>query len=632
MLIELLQLFFICLSFFTLLIIIIIQFYRIVRKKIIFELFIIEYIKFYFLVINIIFIFLIYSYLISDFSIINIIENSHENIPILYKLSGLWSNHEGSIFLWLWVLSLYSFFLSLFSSKIKPEKLSNILFFQLHINLFFSFFIIFTSNPIIRINFFSLTGTELNPILQDPGLIIHPPFLYLGYLGSTITFCYSLFLLKNQSFFNIDFILIKSFVLISWLFLSTGIFLGSWWAYHELGWGGWWFWDPVENISLLPWLTLTASLHFLIILEKNKLILFKSLVLLLFTYILSIMGTFFVRSGLLASVHSFATDIFRATFILFFIIILIIVSIYFSKQYLNSSFIYNYNTKPVSKYNFINYNIIILILTTLIILIGTYSPTLFTYFLERQVSIGPTYYNQILFPLIPFFIIIMTISPFLNWYKGSLKVFLFKNTFNLGFILIITILFSLILNLFNFIISIIVIFSILSLISLFFIIKKINSMIIAHIAINIFILSVILSSFFEETLTLLIKPGQDIFFKDYHIILRSLNQLLGPNFNSTYGEILVLDKNFDYLSIFFPEKRLYFINNIFTSKAVIKSNFFTDFYIMLGDGNINNGWYTKIIYKPGMVSLWFSFILLIISGLKSLYELKLNVKKKIIWI
>ena len=588
--------------------------------------------KFYFLLINFIFFILIYSYIVSDFSIINVIENSHISLPILYKISGLWSNHEGSIFLWLWVLSLYSFILSLFIKESNKLILSKVIITQTYINIFFIIFILFTSNPILRINFLSLTGTELNPILQDPGLVIHPPFLYLGYLGFSIPFCYTIVLLKEKIIYSKYFWQIKIFVLISWIFLTFGIFLGSWWAYHELGWGGWWFWDPVENISLLPWLISTTLLHSFLIVKKNKSFILSTYILLLLAYILSITGTFFVRSGLLASVHSFATDIFRATFIFIFIIFIIIFSFFRIKYYYLNNIKSINSFFNISKENFIFYNIFIFIVITICIFIGTYSPTFFVYFLERQVSIGQNYYNNIIIPLLPFFIAIMGISPYLNWSKSSISKSKLNNYFLYGFLIAIAILISYYLNFINIIILLLSTWLIISLLYLIILIKKFNAMIISHLAVGFFIIAVIITSFFEESLIQLIKPGDNILFKDYHVILRSLNQIIGPNFNSIYGEFVMLDENFKVLSVLFPEKRLYFINNIFTSKSVIHSNFLHDFYILLGDGNINSGWYSRIMYKPGMMILWTSFLLLVIGGLKSLYELTFSFKNKIIWI
>ena len=593
--------------------------------------FIINTPKIYFLILNIIFIYLIYSYIISDFSIVNIIENSHISIPILYKISGLWSNHEGSIFLWLWVISFYSFLLSLLITNNNKLLYIKLIKTQTYLNLFFSIFILFTSNPILRTHFLSLMGTELNPILQDPGLIIHPPFLYLGYLGFTIPFCYALILLKQDFISKKAFWEIKLFILISWIFLTTGIFLGSWWAYHELGWGGWWFWDPVENISLMPWLLATIILHALILVNKNKSFLFLTLNLIIIAYLLSIAGTFFVRSGLLASVHSFATDIYRATFIFLFLFLISILSginiYYFIKNNIKQiNYFFN-----ISKENFIYYNIIIISIITLSIFIGTYSPTFFSYFLERQVSIGQTYYNNIIIPIIPFFIIIMGLSPFLLWHKSNINIIPFDYKFIIGCFLSIGFILLFYFNLINLLIILLTIWLILTILLLIFLLKKANGMILSHLGVSIFLLAVIISSFFEESLIKLINPGEVVNFKDYHFILRSLNQIIGPNFNSIYGEILMLDDKFKLLSLFFPEKRLYFINNIFTSKSVIHNNFLNDCYILLGDGNLNNGWYTRIMYKPGMTILWSSFILLIIGGLKSLYELKYSLKKTIIW-
>ena len=369
-------------------------------------------IKLHFFLFNLIFISWIYSYIVSDFSVITILNNSHTNLPFLYKIGGVWGNHEGSLILWVWVLNLYTFILHLFSHYFKYSKfLTLTLNLQYLINNFFILFIILSSNGFIKHIFLILNGKELNPILQDPTLVIHPPFLYLGYLGFTIPLVLTLiylYLMKKPSIWNY---LIKYFVLITWGLLTVGILLGSWWAYYELGWGGWWFWDPVENVSLIPWLLGVGLLHSII---KNNLWVF---IMALSAFSSSIIGTFFVRTGMLPSVHSFGTDYSRGYLILIFIILLFLLNFYlfFSRGIF---LLQNKFYTIFSKYNLLNFNNLFLFISAIIIFLGTFIPGIFILFFNKQISITENFYNQTLIPFITFFLIIMIFTPFTSWKKS----------------------------------------------------------------------------------------------------------------------------------------------------------------------------------------------------------------------
>ena len=383
------------------------------------------------------FIGLIISFINSDFSNQTVYNNSHSTKPIFYKISGTWGNHEGSLLLWLLVLTLF-IFLFLLKSKNQSKKYRILtLLFQQVIILGFFIFLIKTSNPFNYIFPIPEEGLGLNPILQDPALAIHPPILYLGYVGTSIIFSSAL------SAMSLNYISkelakhIKQWVLISWIFLTLGIMLGSVWAYYELGWGGFWFWDPVENVSLMPWLALTTLLHCIVVLEKRFVLTSWVVVLSITTFTLSMCGTFLVRSGILNSVHTFANDPERGLFILnflFFLIFLSLVIFFFFHKKENKTSIQLF---WLSKESSILINNLFMMYFLSVILIGTICPIFLEVISSQQISVGPPFYHRLLIPFLIPFLIAMAIGPKLYWVKSDLK-----NKLSLFLFLIISLLLS----------------------------------------------------------------------------------------------------------------------------------------------------------------------------------------------
>ena len=397
------------------------------------------------------FILLVVSFVLSDFSIISVYENSHTDKPLFYKISGTWGNHEGSILLFILVISLYGFLFSLFSKHLNSRLRAATIFFQSTIQFIFLSFLIFTSNPFEKIFPIPIQGLGLNPILQDPLLAIHPPFLYLGYVGFSLVFSLLLAgLISNQ--YNSNWAAIaKQWVFLPWTFLTFGIGLGSFWAYYELGWGGYWFWDPVENASLMPWVASTALIHSILVMEKTKKLFNWTAILAILTFVLSLFGTFLVRSGILNSVHAFANDPQRGLFILLIISIITFIALVI--------YILKSSKQPGDNNGFVLFsrefsiliNNYLLIFALTVIIIGTTYPILLSVFLGESISVGPQYYNTILAPFVFVFLILMAMGPYMKWSNNSL--YLFKNKF-IGFVvlsLIATVIFSLVLKKQNFI-------------------------------------------------------------------------------------------------------------------------------------------------------------------------------------
>ena len=361
---------------------------------------------------------LISAFIISDFSLVTVYQNSHSLKPLIYKISGTWGNHEGSLLLWVIILIIFSF-LFLVYNKSHPKKYRlYTLITQNILILGFLFFLIFNSNPFSLIEPTPKEGLGLNPILQDPALAIHPPLLYMGFVGSSIYFSAAIASMltgySGTSFAKS----IKNWVLISWSFQTVGILAGSIWAYYELGWGGFWFWDPVENASLLPWFVMTALFHSLIVLEKRNFLYFWVIVLCILTFILSVTGTFLVRSGILNSIHTFASDPSRGIYILIFLSSMILVSvlIMFNKYKKD-----NYNLNSNSRETFILINNWFMIFYLITVLLGTIYPIFTEVIINHKVSVGPPFYNKVIIPIVILFLFAMSIGPRIKWIKDNSK-------------------------------------------------------------------------------------------------------------------------------------------------------------------------------------------------------------------
>ena len=365
---------------------------------------------------------LIFSFVYSDFSNETVLNNSHTTKPLFYKITGTWGNHEGSLLLWLLVLTgvLLGF---IFKSRNEPNnyRLLTTLFQQIIVIGFF-IFVLKTSNPFNEIFPVQTEGLGLNPILQDPALGIHPPILYLGYVGTSIIFSAALASMisnyVNKSWAKN----IKFWILFSWIFLTGGILLGSIWAYYELGWGGFWFWDPVENVSLMPWLSLTALLHCIVTLEKRELFKKWTIVLCIITFALSMVGTFLVRSGILNSVHTFANDPSRGIYILTFLLVLVLLSFVIFIIYENKNFTQESEIFTLSKETAVLINNWFILYFLSVVLIGTIYPIFLDVILDEQISVGPPFYNKLILPFLIPFVLFMSIGPSMKWIKTNIKI------------------------------------------------------------------------------------------------------------------------------------------------------------------------------------------------------------------
>ena len=567
---------------------------------------------------------LVISFVNSDFSNETVFNHSHTTKPMFYKISGTWGNHEGSLLLWLLVLTLF-IFLFLIKSKKQDKKYRILtLLFQQIIIIGFFIFLIKTSNPFNYIFPVPSEGLGLNPILQDPALAVHPPILYLGYVGSSIIFSSTL-AATVLNYISKDWAKhIKNWVLLSWVFLTLGILLGSIWAYYELGWGGFWFWDPVENVSLMPWIALTTLFHCILVLEKKLALTSWVIILAISTFTLSMCGTFLVRSGILNSVHTFANDPQRGLFILIFLFVLIFLSlfIFFFFHKVEKKNIGNFFWLSKETSILVNNWFMMYFLT--VVLVGTVYPIFLEVISSDKISIGPPFYHKLIIPLMVPFLIAMAIGPKLRWVKSDLK-----NKKDLFLFLIISFLLSVFivknLNI-NFLINTVLVTSAFYLFFItlknFFAKKFINlSQNLAHFGFSLLILSILFNNFFSTEIITNLKIGETFRSENFKINFENIDQKKEKNFEAIIGKFNIenIDGSVEVLN---PELRIYNQPNIVTSEADIKTNLLTDRFMTMNF--VQNQDYFNIRYqtKPFMLWIWFSVLLISLGGVTSLFQKK----------
>ena len=565
---------------------------------------------------------LIISFINSDFSNETVFNNSHTTKPLFYKISGTWGNHEGSLLLWLLVLTLF-IFLFLIKSREQPKKYRILtLLFQQIIIIGFFLFVLMTSNPFNYLFPIPNEGLGLNPILQDPALAIHPPILYLGYVGTSIIFSSSLAAVTQNYVTKEWGQHIKKWVLVSWIFLTIGIMLGSIWAYYELGWGGFWFWDPVENVSLMPWLTLTALLHCIVVLERRASLTSWAVVLSITTFTLSMCGTFLVRSGILNSVHTFANDPARGIFILIFLFALIVLSLgiffIFHKENNKSSNNFFWLSRETS----ILINNWFMMYFLAVVLIGTVYPIFLDVISSEKISVGPPFYQKLIVPFLIPFLLFMSLGPRLKWIKSKIEN---KNSLIITFIISIMLTFFIIKNLtadllfYTVLISAAFFLFFTTLKELF--IKKFNniSQTVSHFGFSLLILSILFNSILSSEIITNIKIGERYDYNKGEIFFKKIEERNESNFNSIIASFEIKDKNGKTIELK-PEIRIYNQPIIITSEADIRTTLLEDKFLVMNLVKGNEYFNIRYQVKPFMVWIWISVLLLSLGGLMSLFK------------
>ena len=570
------------------------------------------------------FILLIYGYVSSDFSLINVFQNSHTSKPLFFKIAGTWGNHEGSLLLWINILVIFSYFFLIKGKNYNINFRLITLIIQNFLIIGFLLFLLITSNPFVPIYPVPSEGLGLNPILQDPALAIHPPLLYVGFVGSSIYFSAAIASLmtnfKGKEFANS----IKTWVLISWVFQSLGIIVGSIWAYYELGWGGFWFWDPVENASLMPWFVITALMHSVIVLEKRNTIYSWVIILCLLTFILSVTGTFLVRSGILNSVHTFASDPSRGLYILIYLSIMVVGSFLAFFKYQQKE-IYNFSLK--SKETFVLVNNWFMLFFLITVILGTLYPIFLEVLIQKKISVGPPFYNILIIPIVIPFLIFMAIGPKISWIKhNSVKIWPIIYLLILATILNFIIIYFF--GTYSILTNLIIISAVFLIINTLIDLKNSFakkgdssfSRIISHLGFAFLIFFIGINNHFSLEKDFNLKVGDKVKFENYKLDFKDLSIKERKNHKAIIGNFIFLNKMTGVEEKLFPEIRIYDQPKTLTYEASIKTKLSHDVYLTMSNIERSDYYNIKFQKKNFMIWIWLSAFIITIGGFLRLFK------------
>ena len=574
-----------------------------------------------------------YSFITDDFSVLYVALNSHTDLPVQYKVAAIWGAHEGSLLLWVFLLSIWGLLLALskkFNQQTMDLKIKSLGFIGL-ISFGFIVFILYTSNPFERLFPIPVQGRSLNPLLQDPALVMHPPILYAGYVGLAVPFSLalaSLITVKHEALQYQWAGIARVWTIAPWLFLTGGIALGSWWAYYELGWGGWWFWDPVENASLMPWLTATALVHSLIVTDQMRLFNAMSILLAIISFSLSLLGTFLVRSGILISVHSFASDPTRGMFILMLLGFftggaLILYSLRLKKER-------RLQLKIFSRESLLLLNNVFLCTAAGLILIGTLYPLLVEIFNAGKLSVGPPYFNFVfLIPFLPM-LFFMGWGAFSSWQDSELKDLISRTKWIFLSVILLSIFVTFAVYNYAGLLTLVGItlagWTILTGATPFFKNLKLDRrnalkllpMSLAHVGLGLTVLGITVTSTYGITFDKSLQFGQSAQVGNYEFKLIGISDKNGPNYTAKVAEVEITS-NDNRVAIIYPEKRTYDQNSPALTEAGIESNLGRDLFVALGEDVGNQSWSLHLQYKPLLRLIWLGPFIMILGGLFRIY-------------
>ncbi len=563
---------------------------------------------------------LLFAFINDDFSLIYVASNSHVSLPMLYKVTAIWGGHEGSILLWVFLLSVWSlvFALTQRTHVLLPLTLATLGI----ISMCFLGFLLFTSNPFLLADTPQM-GRDLNPLLQDPGFVIHPPMLYAGYVGFSVAFATSLAALLSNQLNSIWAAITRQFAVLAWCFLTLGITLGSWWAYRVLGWGGFWFWDPVENASLLPWLAGTALIHVLILTEKRGIAHAWSMLLSIITFGLSLLGTFLVRSGVLISAHTFANDPARGIYLLMLLALVttIALAIYlyrFSSLRKSTHFSFSW----LSRESGLLINSALLFAAMLTVLLGTLYPLIFDAFKLGSISVGAPYFNTVMTPFALITLLLMGAGTLCVWQKQSVTDWLQQAWKKIALsVLIAAATLWAVSGELPFSALICLSLSLWAMSCALPSLPKLPAMSIAHTGFAMLLIGVLLSSLLHQEKEARLKPGDAINIGPYHFLFLDTASANGENYRGIRAAFDVT-KNTRHVTNLYPEKRIYTVRDMVMTKVDIHPSIFRDLYIALGEPLDESTWSLRLYYKPFIRWIWLGGILMLLGGLFTLIQNK----------
>lgn len=589
---------------------------------------------------------LTHAYVVSDFSVANVVENSHTLKPLIYKISGVWGNHEGSMLLWVTILAFFGALVASFGGNLPASLKANVQAFQGMILTAFLLFILLTSNPFLRVENPPIEGRDLNPVLQDIGLAIHPPMLYLGYVGFSVAFSFAMAALVDGRVDAAWARWVRPWTLAAWMFLTAGIAMGSYWAYYELGWGGWWFWDPVENASFMPWLSGTALLHSAVVMEKRGALKIWTILLSIITFSFSLLGTFLVRSGVLTSVHSFANDPGRGLFILAILCVFVggAFTLFAMRAYrIEPGGLFH----PISREGALVFNNLFLTTAAASVLIGTLYPLLLESLTSEKISVGAPFFNLTFGPLMVPLLIAMPFGPLMAWKRGDLLGVAQRLYFAIGLALAVSlivifatsnapILAALAIGLAAYV----MIGSIIDLaeksgvgkvsfsasVSRFAgLPRSVFGTFCGHFGMGITVLGIVAVTTFGTETVITMKSGEKQTVAGYIVAFVGLKPSQGPNYTEEQGRFIITDSAGGVIDEIISAKRFYTARKAPTTEAGISTRHLSQVYISLGDRNDDGSIVVRIWWKPLITLIWFGAIMMVIGAITSLSDRRLRV-------
>jgi len=586
------------------------------------------------------------AYVLSDFSVLNVVENSHSQKPMLYKITGTWGNHEGSMLLWVLILTFFGALVAAFGRNLPATLRANVLAIQGLIGSAFFLFIIATSNPFVRVSPAPIEGQDLNPILQDVGLAIHPPLLYLGYVGFSVCFSFAIAALIEGRIDAAWARWVRPWTLAAWIFLTGGIAMGSYWAYYELGWGGFWFWDPVENASFMPWLAGTALLHSAIVMERRSALKIWTLLLAIMAFSLSLLGTFLVRSGVLTSVHAFATDPARGVFILMILVFFIggaLMLFAWRAQTLAPGGIF----APISREGALVLNNLFLSTAAATVLVGTLYPLVLESITGEKISVGEPFFNLTFGPLMVPLLLAVPFGPLLAWKRADLWAASQRLVFAFGgAVLAMLVTYSFIDRA-----SVLAAFGIglgawlvlgaitdlatksgIGSVSPGVALRRFSGLprsaygtALAHLGIGLTTLGVVGVMSLQTEHILTMKPGESVAVAGYEVRFEGLQPYRGPNYTEDQGRFLLMDSSGRTLTEIVSAKRFYPARQMPTTEAGIATRGVSQIYVALGDAVADGGIVVRIWWKPLVTLIWLGCVVMMVGGTLSLLDRRLRV-------
>ena len=596
---------------------------------------------------------LIYAFISSDFSVQNVAANSNTKLPVYYRITASWGSHEGSLLLWVVMLAGWTLAVSIFSRNLPQEVISRVLAVMGLIMVGFLLFMLLTSNPFDRLLPAAVEGRDLNPLLQDPGMIYHPPMLYMGYVGFSVAFAFAVAALIGGKLDATWARWSRPWTTAAWCFLTFGIALGSAWAYYELGWGGWWFWDPVENASFMPWLVGTALIHSLAVTEKRGVFKSWTVLLAIIAFSLSLLGTFLVRSGVLTSVHAFATDPRRGVFILAFLAIVIggSLSLYAWRAPHLGLGKAPRDFSPTSRESLLLANNVLLLVAMLAVVLGTLYPLFLDALKLGKISVGPPYFEAVFYPLMAPALFLMAVGPISRWRNATLPDLVARLKWAFGVAVASGIVIPLIMGKWTPMIALglllatwIIAACVTAMAHRFqstpgksFMAKiaanhtSYYGMHLAHVGIAVFVIGVTMVKGYETERDVRMAPGQTVTEGGYEFKFVKVGEGSGPNYSTIEGNFEV-SKNGKVVTALSPEKRRYFASGQTMTEAAINSGIIRDIYVALGEpveGATDGAWGVRIYVKPFINWIWGGAVLMALGGVLALMDRRYRIKVKV---